>query len=165
MKKAKSRIKKKVTIKTVIIASLIVSSLWSAVFYLLTKPEPIPELLIIEKIEIKEVEKVDEYVPSPATLKAIEKRPGVAGDINRKFGKEWRYWAELIARESCLNPGAINPTSFACGIPQSLPCEKMECSLDLEGIDCQLEWIKEYTIERYGSIQHALVFHDVFNWY
>ena len=54
MKKAKSRIKKKVTIKTVIIASLIVSSLWSAVFYLLTKPEPIPELLIIEKIEIKE---------------------------------------------------------------------------------------------------------------
>ena len=165
MKKAKSRIKKKVTVKTVVVAALISSGLWSGVFYLLLKPQPVADPLIIEKIVTKEIEKVEDFVPSPRVMGCMEKRPGVTGDVKRKFGKEWRYWAELIGREACLDPAIINTSSGACGLAQALPCEKMECSLDMAGVDCQLDWIEKYVGRRYGTIQHALVFHDIMNYY
>lgn len=59
----------------------------------------------------------------------------------------------LIGGESGCRPGAVNPSSGACGIPQALPCSKMGCSLD-DPI-CQLKWMKSYTIGRYGSFENA----------
>jgi len=74
------------------------------------------------------------------------------------YGSEWRYAAELIARESSFNPGAINPTSGACGLFQSLPCLKMKC--ELTDVDCQLRWGQTYVTNRYGSFKKALEFWD-----
>lgn len=59
----------------------------------------------------------------------------------------------LIGGESGCNPGAVNPSSGACGIPQSLPCSKMGCSLD--DPVCQLKWMQTYVINRYGSWSNA----------
>lgn len=70
---------------------------------------------------------------------------------------------ELISRESSLNMDAVNPESGACGLFQALPCEKMGC--DLDDLDCQIEWGKNYIKNRYGSVENALKFHDEHNWY
>lgn len=60
---------------------------------------------------------------------------------------------KLILNESGCNPRAINPISGACGIPQSLPCSKMGCSLS--DPVCQLRWMAKYVAERYGSWEKA----------
>lgn len=163
-KKAKSRVKKQ-PIKALIAISMITSGLWFGVFYSIEQIKIIQKPIIIKKIETKEIEKVEDFVPSSKVLGCIEKRPGVAGSIKRKFGKKWRYWAELIGRESCLNPSALNTSSGACGLGQALPCKKMDCPLNMDGVDCQLDWIEQYVTKRYKTIQHAIVFHDVMNWY
>lgn len=69
----------------------------------------------------------------------------------------------LIGRESGCNPGAINPSSGACGIPQALPCSKMNCSLS--DPVCQLRWMENYVMNRYGSWENAKAHHDANNWY
>ncbi len=109
--------------------------------------------------------KEPDYIPSERTLKVIENNPGMTGKISRFYGKEWRQYAELIARESSFNQYAINPTSGACGLAQALPCEKPKFDCELSDVDCQLNWIKEYVERRYGSIDKALYHHDVMNWY
>lgn len=75
----------------------------------------------------------------------------------------WEDAAELISKESGFDIGVINKTSGACGLPQALPCKKMKCSLT--NIDCQLDWQKEYITNRYGTIEKALKFHKINNWY
>lgn len=75
----------------------------------------------------------------------------------------WEYTAELIGKESSFDIGAINPSSGACGLVQALPCKKMQCSLT--DIDCQLNWQKEYIANRYGTVEKALNFWLVNNWY
>lgn len=69
----------------------------------------------------------------------------------------------LIRRESNCRPDAINSSSGACGIAQSLPCEKMNCSLS--DPVCQIKWMNNYIIDRYGSWDEALAFHYSNNWY
>lgn len=75
----------------------------------------------------------------------------------------WQDAAELVAKESGFDPGAINPTSGACGIAQALPCTKMKCSLS--DINCQLDWQWDYIANRYGTITKALEFHYANGWY
>lgn len=75
----------------------------------------------------------------------------------------WEDAAELEAREGGFDPGAINPTSGACGLPQALPCKKMGCSLT--NIDCQLDWMKNYIGDRYGTVEKALKFRLANEWY
>jgi len=163
MQKAKSRMVKKPW-KALIGVSIVTSGLWSGVFYTLNNYRGSrAEVITITKIETREIERVEDYVPSSNTLKIIEAKPGIYGAIYRKFGVEARKYAELIARESGFNEYAINPTSGACGLAQALPCSKMDCSM--ADVDCQLDWIGGYVNRRYGSIEHALVFHDVAGWY
>lgn len=69
----------------------------------------------------------------------------------------------LIKKESGCNPRAVNSSSGACGIPQSLPCSKMGCSLD--NPVCQLRWMQSYVKGRYGSWENALSHHRANNWY
>lgn len=157
--------KKKFLIKTIIVLSILVIGAWGAIFYLLSMNFEMQKSLVIKQTVFKEIEIEKEYIPSANTIRIINNNPTVAGAIHKMFGKEWRQYAELIARESGFKPDAINPSSGACGLAQALPCSKMQCSLDMDGVDCQLNWIKGYVEQRYGNIEHALVFHDVMNWY
>lgn len=95
-----------------------------------------------------------------------EKSPkGIAWKINlERFGIEnWESWNLLIEKESGWNPYAINQSSGACGIPQSLPCSKMDC--ERWDYECQLEWMANYIEDRYETPMKALAFHFEKNWY
>ncbi len=71
----------------------------------------------------------------------------------------------LVGKESGCNPGAVNKTSGACGIPQALPCSKLPCPLDATGAVCQLQWMENYVLRRYGSWAAARAFHASRGWY
>jgi uncharacterized protein YabE (DUF348 family) len=71
----------------------------------------------------------------------------------------------LIGKESGCNPGAVNRSSGACGIPQALPCSKLKCPLDASGAVCQLNWMENYVAGRYGSWANARAFHASRGWY
>lgn len=75
----------------------------------------------------------------------------------------------LIDQESGCNPRAVNPTSGACGIGQSLPCSKMG-PVNPDGTSAaspaeQMEWMHNYVIGRYGSWEAAAAYHRSNNWY
>lgn len=109
---------------------------------------------------VKEVQAAGNY-----TYQNYSKRPyySVVLEGLKKRYVNWEDAAELEAREGGFDPGAINPTSGACGLPQALPCKKMGCSLT--DIDCQLDWMKGYIGDRYGTVENALKFRIVNNWY
>ena len=71
-------------------------------------------------------------------------------------------YAELIFRESGFHNMSVNSIG-ACGLGQALPCSKMAC--ELSDVPCQLEWVKNYVVRRYGTIEEALAFHDQKGWY
>ena len=71
----------------------------------------------------------------------------------------------LIGKESGCNPGAVNRSSGACGIPQALPCSKLKCPLDASGAVCQIKWMENYVMGRYGSWAKARAFHASRGWY
>ena len=92
-----------------------------------------------------------------------KKHPGVYAKIVEFFGKDSRVVGELLARESSMNLLAVNSTSGACGLFQAWPCSKLPCNL--EDIDCQMNWGKEYIEDRYGSPANALLFQREMGWY
>lgn len=104
-----------------------------------------------------------EYQLSDKALDCVAKRPEVAKKIGDKFGEYGQYAIELFAKESCLNPKAINPTSGACSLAQAYPCSKLPCSLD--DVDCQIDWAFKYVQNRYGNAENSLEFHLANNWY
>lgn len=69
----------------------------------------------------------------------------------------------LIQRESGCNAYAVNKYSGACGVAQELPCGKSGCQLG-DGA-CQVEWMNQYVIGRYGSWANALAHSYSHNWY
>lgn len=79
----------------------------------------------------------------------------------------WEDAAELESHEGMFQPEVINPISGACGLPQALPCSKLssKCPIDETGIDCQLDWMKDYIADRYGTVSNALKFRLANNWY
>ena len=123
-----------------------------------TAPEPIQ---ITKPVYAEEIRL--EYQISDRALDHVAKNFETSQKISEKFGKYGQYAIELYSRESGLNQEAINPSSGACGLVQSLPCSKMEC--ELEDLDCQLEWGYKYIKNRYGNAKEALNFHDEHNWY
>jgi hypothetical protein len=167
--KGKSRLKatrnKKRIKKALVIGAIIDCLLWTGVFYSIKQLNKNDfQLATIQKTIIKEVKaKEPLFTPSQKTIKIINSNVGISGQIAEFFGDDWTKYAELIARESSFNPQAINTTSGACGLAQALPCSKMAC--DLDDIECQLKWIKKYVLARYGSIEKALLFHDLNNYY
>lgn len=90
----------------------------------------------------------------------------------------------LIQKESGGNPLAVNGSSLACGIPQSLPCVKLiaYAGLDPKNYDLttvsgvrealkeipteiQVSWMTLYIQNRYGTAENALQFHLRNGWY
>ena len=69
----------------------------------------------------------------------------------------------LIMRESGCRPNATNVSSGAFGIPQSLPASKIaHCGSDPV---CQIQWMQDYVVRRYGSWAGALAHSNSHGWY
>lgn len=90
---------------------------------------------------------------------------GVAWElVKNKWGiQEWGAFEELITRESGWNPYSVNASSGACGIPQALPCSKMNA--EKWDYEAQIKWGIEYVANRYKTPSQALKFHNDNNWY
>lgn len=67
---------------------------------------------------------------------------------------------EIAKRESTLNPNATNPSSGAQGLFQGLGKNWSNGS-----VEDQTKGAKQYMIDRYGSTEAALKFHDSHNYY
>jgi len=117
------------------------------------------ETLIIKPVEAKENK---DY-----TYQNYSKRTHYTAILEglKKRYTNWEDAAQLEALEGGFDPGAINPISGACGLPQALPCQKMICPLAAKGINCQLDWMKDYVADRYGTIEEALNFRISNGWY
>lgn len=76
---------------------------------------------------------------------------------------DWSYVNKLINRESSWNPNAVNPSSGACGLVQSLPCSKIPGDWN-NPVDA-LKWGNSYVKGRYGSWANALGHSDSKGWY
>ena len=65
--------------------------------------------------------------------------------------------AFIYMKESSNNLAAVNPSSGACGIGQSLPCSKLanECPNWATDYECSDRWFTNYMLARYGSWQAA----------
>lgn len=123
-----------------------------------------PAVKAVEVLEPAQIA-IAEKLPEPA--KEAPQPPKIVGTCDSWIAAagitEVEAAKKLIQRESGCNPNAVNPTSGACGIGQSLPCSKMGCAMG-DGL-CQMVWMKSYTLGRYGSFANALAFHYVHNWY
>lgn len=71
----------------------------------------------------------------------------------------------LLDRESDCDPTICNPNGIACGIPQALPWTKMGCALSVADAPCQIKWMYNYVLARYGSWDAALAHSYANNWY
>ena len=78
---------------------------------------------------------------------------------------QWPVAYELVRRESTWNPSAVNPSSGACGLAQSLPCGKQAKYGAWDDPVANLKWQYEYVNGRYGGYAQAIAFHDSNNWY
>ncbi len=79
----------------------------------------------------------------------------------------WSAFDFIITRESGWNPRAVNASSGACGLGQSLPCSKMAgygADYATNGT-VQVNWTIDYIKNRYGNPNGARVFWNSHNWY
>jgi hypothetical protein len=136
-----------------------------------TYQSPIQSPVIIKRIEIISPVSSKSAMLNVAYAEEVEnpydsRSPkGVGWElIKEKWGiQEWGNFEELVMRESGWNPYSVNASSGACGIPQALPCSKMDAERwDYEG---QLKWMVNYIQNRYKTPTKALEFHDINGWY
>jgi hypothetical protein len=90
-----------------------------------------------------------------ATLPLTPVKVPPAAPVSSYSGSGDPYLDYIIAHESSGNQYAINSIG-ACGLFQALPCGKMGC--DLSDAPCQIEWGRNYAIQRYGSTYAAYTF-------
>ena len=87
--------------------------------------------------------------------------------VTEKWGVEqWKYYNDLISRESGWNTNAQNPTSTAFGLHQFLngTWQGGECIKTIDykvQIDCGIKYVED----RYETPHKAIVFHNANNWY
>ena len=117
---------------------------------------------VIKEVEVEEVEEVEEVVmkatPTGTLIVHTQVEPGIYGKIKEYFGDDAVFVGEILARESGLNPTAVNSTSGAIGLFQRYPADTLlnQCP-DLD-VDCQMENGKEYIESRYGTPEKAWEF-------
>jgi hypothetical protein len=75
---------------------------------------------------------------------------------------QWPYEQALWNQESGWNAYAVNPSSGAYGIPQSLGHGH---PYDLGDYKAQIRWGDAYISQRYGNPQNAWAHERAFNWY
>ena len=91
--------------------------------------------------------------------------------VNKGYvkGSEAVALAELIGRESSWNSGAANPRSTARGYGQFLKATRAQyekkMGMSYSNPVNQIAMVRQYAIDRYGSVEKALKFWDKNNWY
>lgn len=138
--------------------------------------QPIIELRNTEYVDIK-YDKLVLSVPSerklarrkytkPSTKDATGVKLSVInGDLH---GKDYIYFKESGNVACKINGGAIDCNydgDRACGIGQSLPCQKLTSQCKLSDYNCQDRWFSNYAKQRYGSWAKAEQFHRANNWW
>ena len=103
----------------------------------------------------------------PSTPEPVKTPPAASVSVTEPTGDALQ---ELLRRESGNNPLAVNSSSGACGLGQSLPCSKMlnwigVATLEEATYDKQLAWMMMYITGRYGTPEDALAFHNSHGWY
>lgn len=92
---------------------------------------------------------------------------------------QWTALDTLWTKESGWQAGRLNHSSFACGIPQALPCTKIYSNfaqmeritvngklfLKTPDAEKEIRWGLNYIKARYGTPTKALQFHRTHNWY
>jgi soluble lytic murein transglycosylase-like protein len=76
---------------------------------------------------------------------------------------EWGYVDFIVQKESGWNPNAINKSSGACGLVQSLPCSKLGANWN-DPVHA-LQWQYRYVTDRYGGYAQAVAFWQNNHWY
>ena len=85
--------------------------------------------------------------------------------VSTYSGSGDEYLDFIISHESGGNPYAYNP-SGACGLGQSLPCSKvLSVCGSLDNVSCQIEWVRNYCTQRYGSTYDCYLFWINNRWY
>jgi len=130
----------------------------------------------------QEVAKVPVAPPKPAPV-APTSVTGTCGDWLAQAGISDPDAVWLIGKESGCEPGRLNKSSLACGIPQSLPCTKVYPYATKEWIMAnkverngkwylptpepvrELVWMKAYVANRYTTWANARAWHRSHNWY
>ena len=80
---------------------------------------------------------------------------------------DYECLVKIVNHESGWNPNAVNKSSSACGLFQSLPCSKMRSA----GADyktnykTQVNWGLDYIKGRYGTPAKAWIFWQKHHWY
>lgn len=115
-------------------------------------------------------------IASASTIKTPQNAPvQVSGS-----GEEAMNW--IISHEG--GPTSVNPSSLACGLAQSLPCSKVlsfagvnlashnlntfagvQAAISTVPAETQREWMRQYCINRYGSLTNAKSFWQSHGWY
>lgn len=109
---------------------------------------------------VKNEHTIYSYRVSPST------RP-VAEAIDKTFGNQAESAKELFFKESGLRPTAVNRSSGASGLVQSLPASKLHCGLSYkqEDVECQVTWGFNYIKNRYKTADRALQHELAEGWY
>ena len=127
------------------------------------------------EVTIQDGQEVSRTEIASLTTKNPVEQIEIVGAKYKTFGGSCSEWidsagiidqgsaSELIRRESNCNPYSVNKSSGACGIGQALPCSKTGCEMG-DGV-CQLIWMNQYVIGRYGSWSAALQHSNQYGWY
>jgi uncharacterized protein YabE (DUF348 family) len=127
------------------------------------------------EVSIQDGQEVGRTEIASLTTKEPVKQVEVIGAKIKTFGGSCGDWmaaagisdtssaGALIARESGCNPYSVNKSSGACGVGQALPCSKTGCAMG-DGV-CQMIWMNQYVIGRYGSWSAALGHSNSSGWY
>ena len=76
---------------------------------------------------------------------------------------DWKYADYIVSKESSWNPNAVNPSSGACSLAQSLPCSKIPGNWR-DPVNA-LKWQYQYVKNRYGGYYGAYQFWITNKWY
>ncbi len=76
---------------------------------------------------------------------------------------QWVYVDYIVSKESSWNPNAVNKSSGACSLVQSLPCSKIGSNWRDPVV--ALKWQHNYVKARYGGYAQAYTFWKANSWY
>lgn len=76
---------------------------------------------------------------------------------------DYQYVEFIIGKESGWNPSAVNKSSGACSLAQSLPCSKI--GADWQNPVTALRWANGYVSARYGGWAGAYQWWIAHHWY
>lgn len=117
-------------------------------------------LIEVEPLRLNAVQpgaSVEDSKPRPLTPKELAKQI-----VTERFGaSHFKAFDALVTRESGWNPDAVNKNSGACGLPQALPCSKIQD----RSVQGQIEWMVSYIANRYGTPANAWAIWQQQHWY